>query len=390
MVSAQQARLYYQALLKKNKEYEGIFYVGVKSTGTFCRPTCSTTKPKIKNCEFFQTAKEVLLASYKPCKCCQPLSHSDLVPQSVKTLVEAIESNPSKRWKTQNFREISDPSAERQFKKIFGITLIEYARARRIGLAMKHIRKGRFVNKNSTETLKIDNFFRDAFSEFMPLPSGVKHVLYASWLPTILGPMVAITDNDSLYLLEFVDRRGLELEIERLRKKIKVGVVPGITSITKKIENELASYFVGKSFKFETPLCLIGSAFQKSVWEELKKIPLGEKLSYSDIAKLLNRPKAYRAVANANGANQLAIIIPCHRVINSNGELGGYGGGLSRKQWLLQHEEAECKKKITKFYRKRKKYFSHGENLGLFSGKGNNDDHQDVQHNQSTKGFVRT
>lgn len=138
--------------------------------------------------------------------------------------------------------------------------------------------------------------------------------------------------------MEFVERRGLEREIKRLRKKSKIGIIPGDTQIIQQIKQELADYFEGKCFEFKTPILTLGSEFQKNVWQQLQQIPCGETRSYKDIALALNKPTAYRAVANANGANQLALIIPCHRVINENGELGGYGGGLSRKQWLIEHE----------------------------------------------------
>ena len=150
--------------------------------------------------------------------------------------------------------------------------------------------------------------------------------------------MLAIADDEMLYLLEFVDRRGLEKEIERLRKKTNLPIIPGKTHAAKLIEAELEKYFSGQIHEFKTPLHLIGSPFQIMVWKELQKIPEGETRSYFEIAKAIGKPLAFRAVALANGANQFAIVIPCHRVINSNGELGGYGGGIKRKEWLLKHE----------------------------------------------------
>jgi len=101
---------------------------------------------------------------------------------------------------------------------------------------------------------------------------------------------------------------------------------------------ELNQYFEDKLQSFQTPLTFLGTPFQKQVWEELLKIPAGETRSYSEIAIAIGRPSAFRAVAQANGANQLALIVPCHRVINADGQLGGYGGGLTRKKWLLDHE----------------------------------------------------
>ena len=164
-------------------------------------------------------------------------------------------------------------------------------------------------------------------------------ILKASWIDTKLGPMIAIADEASLYLLEFVDRRGLEREVERLRLKTKAAIIPGVTDPIKSIAIELESYFEGKLKEFNTPLHLLGSPFQKLVWEELMRIPYGQTRSYMGQAEAIGKATAYRAVANANGANQLAIVIPCHRIINSNGDLGGYGGGITRKQWLIEHEK---------------------------------------------------
>lgn len=244
---------YYQALLNKNTFYEGVFYVGVKTTGVFCRPTCPARKPKFENYEFYQTAQAALLASFRPCKRCRPLSHPNQV-----------------------------------------------------------------------------------------LPSPIKQpvqVLKTSWLDTPLGLMVAIASDDALYLLEFVDRRGLERAVERLRQRTKSAIIPGSNAVISSIEQELKDWFDGTLKDFKTPLLLLGSPFQKSVWEQLSRIPYGETRSYLEQAVLINKPSACRAVANANGANQLAIVIPCHRIINSNGDLGGYGGGIVRKQWLLDHEK---------------------------------------------------
>ncbi len=172
-----------------------------------------------------------------------------------------------------------------------------------------------------------------------PFLEGGQSILRASWLDTPLGHMLAIGDEEALYLLEFVDYRKLDREVERLSRRTQLAIIPGDTKTTRAIEEELTLYFEGKLKEFKTPLRLFGSPFQQTVWEELKKIPFGETRSYADIAAALHKPSAFRAVAQANGANQLAIIIPCHRVINANGDLGGYGGGLLRKKRLLDLEK---------------------------------------------------
>lgn len=172
-------------------------------------------------------------------------------------------------------------------------------------------------------------------------PSLPQPVLNSVQFETPLGAMIVIADQKALYLLEFIERRGLDREVEQLTKKLAIPIIPGATAITKNIAHEIKNYFEGKLQSFETPLQLTGSPFQKSVWQALLKIPPGETRSYLDIAKLINKPTACRAVATAIGSNQHAIIIPCHRVINSNGRLGGYAGGIERKQWLLDHEKGK-------------------------------------------------
>lgn len=336
---------YYNALINKNPEYEGLFFVGVKTTGVFCRPTCPARKPKYENCEFYETAEQALLASFRPCMRCRPLYHPGSVSKLIQTLVEAVEKNPEKRWKDRDFRELSVDvtTARRQFKKRFGMTFVQYARARRMGLAMKQIRAGESViNAQLATGYESSSGFRDAFSRIMgaaPTKLGQSNILKASWLDTPLGAMIAIADENALYLLEFVDRRGLEREVERLRWKTKSAIIPGHTKPMTSIETELKLYFDGTLREFKTPLLFLGSPFQKCVWEELRKIPIGETRSYADVAIAVGKSSAFRAVAQANGANQLAIIIPCHRVINKNESLGGYGGGLMRKEWLLNHEK---------------------------------------------------
>ena len=346
MITDAQKQEFYQALLEKNVHYEGVFFVGVKTTGVFCRPTCGARKPKFENCEFYKTAKEALLASFRPCLRCRPLSHPNQVSDLVRTLVDAVEADPSKRWKTSDFEALSvDAStARRQFKKRFGMTFVEYARARRMGLAMKQIRAGDAVIEAQLNTgYESSSGFRDAFSKIMgAAPTKFNQhnkILTASWIDTKLCPMIAISDETGLYLLEFVDRRGLECEVERLRIRTKAAIMPGITDPIKSITLELESYFDGKLTQFKTPLHLLGSPFQRRVWEELMRIPYGQTRSYMVQAEAIGKTTAYRAVANANGANQLALVIPCHRIIKSTGDLGGYGGGITRKKWLIDHEK---------------------------------------------------
>jgi AraC family transcriptional regulator of adaptative response/methylated-DNA-[protein]-cysteine methyltransferase len=334
----------YSALLGRDADYEGVFYVGVRTTGIFCRPTCPARKPKRENCEFFTDAQSALLASYRPCARCRPLSHPNETSDVVRQLVAAVERDPSKRWRDADFDALAvhASTARRQFQKRFGMTFVEYARARRLGSAFKAIRSGeRVIDAQLDAGFESPSGFRDAFTRIMGAPPARStRALFAAWLDTPLGPMTAIADERSLYLLEFIDRRGLEREIERLRQRQKAGIAPGRTAPIVQIEAELQDYFAGRAMTFKTPLARGGSPFQNAVWDALLTIPPGETWSYAELARAVGNPKAVRAAGTANGCNQLAIVIPCHRVINANGELGGYAGGLPRKRWLLDHERS--------------------------------------------------
>lgn len=165
-----------------------------------------------------------------------------------------------------------------------------------------------------------------------------RNILKSSYLDTPIGKMIAISDEKYLYLLEFANRPDLERGIKRLEVKTESTISKGAFKPTALIEKELEWYFKGKLQQFKTPIALLGTPFQVQVWKELQKIPLGQTRSYLQLAVAVQNPKGYRAVALANGANRLAIIVPCHRVIQATGSLGGYSGGIAYKEKLLLHE----------------------------------------------------
>jgi AraC family transcriptional regulator of adaptative response/methylated-DNA-[protein]-cysteine methyltransferase len=156
-------------------------------------------------------------------------------------------------------------------------------------------------------------------------------------LETPLGDMVAVTDDAALHLLEFHDRTALASEMRRIERRCGV-VVEGTTAASDALARELSEYFAGTRTTFGARIVQRGTPFTAQVWAALCEIPCGETRSYGQIADRIGRPAAVRAVARANGANQVAILVPCHRVIGADGTLVGYGGKLWRKQWLLEHE----------------------------------------------------
>lgn len=183
--------------------------------------------------------------------------------------------------------------------------------------------------------------FRDAFARILGhSPKDLKQggYLHASWIRSPLGDLIAIASATHLHLLEFVDRKALPTELKRLNGATPGGIGIGRTAITEQASAELQAFFDGRSACFATPLFQGGSAFSRDVWNVVRGIPAGQTRSYSEIARQVGNPAAVRAVARANGANQIALMIPCHRVIGADGALTGYGGGLWRKQRLLEVE----------------------------------------------------
>ena len=164
------------------------------------------------------------------------------------------------------------------------------------------------------------------------------NLLFSTTVSTPLGPMIAISDDTALYLLQFTDQPNVQEILERLEHKIQATAQGALHPINR-ITAELKAYFDGTLTTFATPTLFSGTLFQKKVWHKLQHIPFGTTCSYSSIANAIDQPNAFRAVARANSMNMLTLIVPCHRVINAQGSLSGYAGGIERKKWLIEHEK---------------------------------------------------
>lgn len=337
---------FFRALQRRDASYEGIFVVGVKTTGIFCRPTCSARKPLRANVEFFPSAHEALYAGFRPCLRCKPMHAGREVPPLVEELRRQVEEALSEPLRDRDLmRKGIDPStARRQFQRYFGMSFHAYQRARRMGSALAAVRKGtKLLDTQLAHGFESSSGFREAFAKlFGTVPSKANgvHCLFARWVETPLGAILVLANDSGLYVLDWVDRRGLEREILRLRHKTKFAIVPGDHLLLDQASREIGEYFRGTRAAFSLPFAPRGTEFQRRVWDALLEIPPGETRSYAEIARRIGAPKAVRAVARANGDNFRGIVIPCHRVIGSDGSLTGYGGGLPRKKWLLEHERS--------------------------------------------------
>jgi AraC family transcriptional regulator of adaptative response/methylated-DNA-[protein]-cysteine methyltransferase len=161
-------------------------------------------------------------------------------------------------------------------------------------------------------------------------------------IETALGPMIAVAADQALLLLEFADRRMVPTQLQRLGRLLGCRYEEGEAPVFDVVRRQLDEYFVGRRRTFDLRLATPGTPFQRAAWDALRTIPFGATRSYAEQAAALGRPSAVRAVARANGDNRIAIIIPCHRIIGSDGSLTGYGGGLWRKRRLLDHENSCC------------------------------------------------
>ncbi len=335
----------YNALVRKDASFEGIFFVAVKTTGIFCRPTCPARKPKSENVEYYSNTRDALFAGYRPCKKCHPLNFEGESPEWLEYLLKMVESDPIKRWKDYELKQMGfEPNRIRRwFKKNHNMTFQAYLRSLRLGKAIGRIKQGDDITGSAyLHGFESVSGFRDAVKQLIGNSAGKSReveVVTINRILTPLGPMIAGATDDGLCLLEFADRRMLETQFKRLTKLLQCSFVIGNNKFIEQVSTEINCYFQGTLTEFKVPIILAGSEFQQSVWRELMKIPFGQTSSYEDIARRINNPRGIRAVATANGDNRLAVIVPCHRVIGKDGKLHGYGGGLWRKKWMIEHEK---------------------------------------------------
>ena len=334
----------YQA---SDASYDGVFFLGVRTTGVFCRPSCGARKPLPRNVEYFATPREAVFAGYRPCKRCRPLSVPGEPPEWAGRLLQEIERDPSRRLTDSALKKMNiDPAkARRFFNRNYGMTFQAYCRGRRLGKAFQEIRSGGDLDDVTLgHGYESHSGFREAFARTFgtsPGRAGAAECIMVAWIESPLGPLVAGATDEHLLLLEFTDRRMLEAQVRTLRKHFNRPIVPGENGILRKIRGELKLYFAGELKKFTVPIAFPGSPFQQEVWKGLLSIPYGSTMSYEGLASKVHAAGAQRAVGHSNGLNRIAIVIPCHRVVNKSGKLGGYGGGLWRKKALLELERGE-------------------------------------------------
>ena len=297
----------------------GKIYTGVKKTGIFCNPACSTKLPKLKNINYYKTTKDALMDGFRPCKVCMPMNIPKKTPKNVKTLLKEVSDNPGIKFKDYDLvkRDIIPEQVRKWFQDNHDLTFQDYIRIVRV-----NHRFGIANIFDNTNCKKAD-----------------KNTIVITKIPTLFGTMIAGATSRGICMLEYMDRRMLETQLGRLEKQYSANLVSGSSPFFIQLNTELQEYFSGSRKTFDIPLDIKGTKFQVSVWNALLTIPYGKTASYQEQAIAINNPEAVRAVAKANGDNRIGIIIPCHRVIGKDGKMTGYGGKIWRKEYLLNLEK---------------------------------------------------
>lgn len=334
----------YEAIGKQDGQYEGLFITCVTSTGIFCRPSCRARRPLAKNVIFCDTPQQAIQDGFRPCKVCKPMDLEGEAPDYVKLVIKELHDDPYLKLKDWDLRQrdIEPSQIRRWFQKNHNMTFHSYQRMMRINKAYNQIKGGNKVT-NAAFGVGYDSLsgFNEGYkSIFGKSPKDIENqtVINIIRFPSKIGPMFACATEHGLCLLEFTDRRMLESEFKDLCKRLNAVILPGENEHLEQVQREIGEYFDGKLKTFSVALDTPGTEFQQMVWAGLQDIQYGETRSYKDQAAFLGKPTAIRAVASANGMNRISVIIPCHRVIGSDGNLTGYGGGLARKRYLLDLE----------------------------------------------------
>ncbi|AKH41996.1 Bifunctional transcriptional activator/DNA repair enzyme Ada [Croceibacterium atlanticum] len=329
------------AVLRRDRAFDGRFVTGVLSTGIYCRPSCATRHPRRENVRFFDCGADAREAGLRPCLRCLP----DDVSREGKAVGKAIEAikcaaSVPTLADLARLTDYSPSHFQRMFKRSTGLSPAEYARA------LRRERAGEALSGGDSVTGAIYEAGYGAASRFYEDNKGRMGMAPSAWknggrgvsirwavVETTLGPMLVAATDKGVCRLSFNEGE------EHLRARFpQAELVPGGAEFAGLLDKVVAAVEQPGSGGADVPLDVQGTAFQEKVWQELRRIPPGETRSYAEIAAAVGNPGAVRAAGSANGANNVAVLIPCHRVVRSDGTLGGYAYGLDIKRELLARE----------------------------------------------------
>ena len=332
-------------VLARDAKADGRFVYAVKSTGIFCRPTCPSRRPRRENVEFFDLPNQAQQAGYRACLRCTPLERNAQT-QKVEAACRYIDANLDitlSLTAVSRHVAISPFHFQRMFKRILGISPREYQQARRAG----KFRQALLSDGSVTDAIYEAGFSSSSRAyESIPAQLGMTPSAFRSGgegveirctvVTTDLGKLLVATTERGVCSVRFGESEAALLR--ELKHDFKAAKIRRDDSGLEPVANQIKQLVSGSAMALNIPLDLRGTAFQQMVWKELRRIPTGQTRSYTEVAKTIGRPRAVRAVANACGSNPVALVVPCHRVVQKNGSLAGYRWGVKRKAALLEKE----------------------------------------------------
>lgn len=340
----EQAR--WEAVRQRNEAADGHFFYGVKTTGVYCRPTCSSRLPNVKNVQFFEKGEDAEAAGFRPCKRCQPQAatqdtHIELIQQACE-MIAAAPTEPSLD-ELAAAAGLSPSYFHRLFKAKTGVTPKQYA------LAHRHNQLHDRLQRDGSITEAMYNAGYGSSSRFYEQSTamlGMKpgqfrrgasgQQIQFAVMPCYLGWVLVAGTTRGICAIELGDKP--EALQARLENRFPQANLQSSDASFHQLVQQVMDFLEAPGDQLDLPLDIQGTAFQRRVWLALRDIPAGTTLSYSEVAARIGQPKATRAVAQACASNKLAVAIPCHRVVRQDGDLGGYRWGITRKQALLQRE----------------------------------------------------
>lgn len=348
---------YWQAVCERNRSYDGKFVFAVKTTGVYCRPSCAARHPKLENVEFFTTIAAAQAAGYRACKRCQP--NGDQRPEQHLALIQEVclaleqsETPLSLNDLAARFH-LSPYHLQRTFKRIVGVSPKQYASAIRNQRFKAQLQDGASVTTALYEAGYNSNgaLYERAREELGMAPhhykaKGANQTIHYTVAPCSLGQLLIATTKRGLCAVRLGDD-ALTLE-SALRSEFAAATLlrddhmlqGQLDLLLAYLDGGLNGQNAGNRPHLDLPLDVQATAFQRRVWTALQSIPYGSTRSYSQVAQMIGRPNAARAVARACATNSLALVIPCHRVVREDGEISGYRWGVERKRRLLAMERA--------------------------------------------------
>lgn len=346
---------YWQAVVNRNKQYDRIFICAVRSTGIYCLPSCPSRQPRRENVLFFANPIEAQKAGFRPCKRCCPDRilpqdpHLALIEKVCRAIAQQYDNPPTLNQLATQFN-MSPYHLQRTFKRLVGITPKQYADTQRLDRLKTQLKHGEKVT-NALYTAgygSSSSLYEQASAQLGMTPTAYQNegkaikITYTV-VSCMLGYLLVATTEKGICAVKLGDDAN-KLEA-LLFQEFKQAQIIHNDFVHKDWIEQILSFIATDETHLDLPLDIRGTAFQKQVWQALQKIPYGETRTYQEIAREIGQPKAVRAVANACGANPTALIIPCHRVVRSDGGLGGYEWGVERKQKLQENEGSQRRKK---------------------------------------------